>query len=151
VTPGFSLRPATEADFEPLLDLSIRVMRDHLERLGRYDPERRRARMRGAFEGGGMQVIGRDARTIGCIGIEPAADPVDLHSLYLEPACQGRGLGAAILAHVLSRHPGRGFRIEVLKQSPARRFWERHGFVLVDEQPYDWVLARPSIGAAPGS
>jgi GNAT superfamily N-acetyltransferase len=122
-------------------------MRDHLERLGRYDPERRRSRMRAAFEGGGMQVIALEGRGVGCIGIEPGSDLVDLHSLYLEPDCQGRGLGAAILDLVLSLHPGRGFRIEVLKQSPARRFWERHGFVLVDEQPYDWILARPPPGA----
>jgi GNAT superfamily N-acetyltransferase len=142
VTPAFSLRPAAEADFEALLDLSIRVMREHLDRLGRYDPARRRARMRAAFEGGGIQVIEGDS-TLGCIGIEPGAAAVELHSLYLEPDQQGHGLGAAIVSHILAQHPGQAFRVEVLKQSPARRFWERQGFVLVDEQPYDWVLARP--------
>ncbi len=138
----FVFRPATGADFEALLDLSIRVMRPHLERVGRYDPARRRARMEAAFAGGGMLVIEDQGRPIGCIGLEPWPESVDLHSLYLEPDLQGRGLGAAVVAQALARHPGRTFAIEVLKDSPARRFWERQGFVLVGEQPYDWVMAR---------
>jgi GNAT superfamily N-acetyltransferase len=150
VTPAFSLRPAAEADFESLLDLSIRVMQPHLERIGRYDPARRRARLRAAFEGGGMHVIAMRGRTAGCIGIEPGPEGVELHSLYLEPALQGQGLGAAVVAQVLASAPSATFRIEVLKQSPARRFWERQGFALVGEQPYDWVLARPAVASAPG-
>jgi len=139
----FAFRPATGADFEALLDLSVRVMRPHLERVGRWDPALRRARMEAAFAGGGMQVIEDQGQPIGCIGLEPGAKSVTLHSLYLEPERQGRGLGAAIVAQALALHPGRAFAIEVLKQSPARRFWERQGFVLVGEQPYDWVMARP--------
>ncbi len=139
----FGFRPATGADFEALLDLSIRVMRPHLERVGRWDPARRRARMEAAFAGGGMWVIEDDGLPIGCIGLEPGAEAVDLHSLYLEPDRQGRGLGAAVVAQALARHPGRRFAIEVLKKSPARRFWERQGFVLVGEQPFDWLMERP--------
>ncbi|EDP64859.1 hypothetical protein BAL199_05344 [alpha proteobacterium BAL199] len=36
-------QPATEADFERLLELRIRVLRPHLERVGRFDPARARA------------------------------------------------------------------------------------------------------------
>jgi GNAT superfamily N-acetyltransferase len=140
----FRFRPATEADFAPLLDLSIRVMRAHLERVGRYDPARRRARMQAAFDAGGMQVIEAEGRFAGCIGIEAGEAVVELHSLYIEPSLQGQGFGAAIVRHVLARNPGRIWRIEVLKQSPARRFWERLGFVLTGEQPFDWVLERPA-------
>lgn len=138
-----AFRPATGADFEALLDLSIRVMRPHLERVGRWDPARRRARMEAAFVGGGMRVIEDEGQVLGCIGFEPGPEAVDLHSLYLEPELQGRGLGAAIVAQALALHPGRRFAIEVLKDSPARRFWERQGFALVGEQPFDWVMARP--------
>lgn len=48
--PPFRFHPAAEADFERLLDLSIRVLRADLERVGRWDPERRRARMRESFD-----------------------------------------------------------------------------------------------------
>lgn len=139
----FAFRPAIGPDFEALLDLSIRVMRPHLERAGRWDPARRRARMEAAFAGGGMLVIEDQGQTLGCIGLEPGAEAVNLHSLYLEPAWQGRGLGAAVVAQALVLHPGRRCAIAVLKDSPARRFWERQGFVLVGEQPYDWVMEHP--------
>jgi GNAT superfamily N-acetyltransferase len=99
--------------------------------------------MEAAFAGGGMWVIEDDGLPIGCIGLEPGAEAVNLHSLYLELDRQGRGLGAAVVAQALARHPGRRFAIEVLKKSPARRFWERQGFVLVGEQPFDWLMERP--------
>lgn len=141
---AFRLRPAAEADFEPMLALSIRVMRPHLERIGRYDPDRRRVRMRKQFDAGILNVIEAEGAMIGCVGIEQGSEAVEIHSLFLEPGCQGRGLGQAVFHAIQAAHPGRAFTIEVLKESPARRFWERLGFAVIGEQPFDWVLHRPA-------
>ncbi len=141
-----ALRPAVEADFEPLLDLSVRVLRADLERLGRFLLERRRARMRAVFEAGELRVIDRDGARLGCIGVATAADHIVLHSVYVEPAAQGQGLGAAAVASALAGLPALAVRIEVLRESPAHRFWERLGFVRVGEQGVDWLYERP--GAA---
>ncbi|SFK43476.1 GNAT family N-acetyltransferase [Falsiroseomonas stagni] len=141
---AFRLRPAAEADFEPMLALSIRVMRPHLERIGRYDPDRRRARMRKQFDAGILNVIEADGAMLGCVGIEQGGDAIEIHSLFLAPEAQGRGLGVAVFRAIQATHPGRAFAIEVLKESPARRFWERLGFVVTGEQPFDWVLHRPA-------
>ncbi|WP_270933433.1 GNAT family N-acetyltransferase [Falsiroseomonas oryzae] len=135
-------RPATEADFDHVLDLSIRTMRAHLERIGRFDPARRRARMRQHFEARSLRLIERDGTVIGCLGLYDRGDRMELHSFFLEPALQGRGVGAEVFAALRASHPGRGWWIEVLKESPARRFWERQGFVLVGEQPHDWIMER---------
>lgn len=137
-------RPATEAEFEDILDLSIRTMRAHLERIGRYDPDRRRARMRQHLEAGSLRLIERDGPVLGCVGLYDRGARMELHSFFLEPALQNRGLGAEIFAALRAAHPGRGWWIEVLKESPARRFWERQGFVLTGEQPFDWILERPA-------
>jgi N-acetylglutamate synthase-like GNAT family acetyltransferase len=139
---GFRLRRATEADFEPVLALSIRVMREHLERVGRFDPERRRDRMRAQFDAGILRIIEQNGTMAGCIGLDSKRDVVEVHSLFLDAHTQRRGLGAAIIRAVLAAHPGRVFRIEVLKESPARRFWERHGFVLTGETEFDWQMER---------
>jgi GNAT superfamily N-acetyltransferase len=139
-----ALRPATEADFEPLLDLSVRVLRADLERLDRFMLERRRARMRAVFDVGELRVIEQAGARIGCLGISPAADHVTLHSVYLEPAFQGRGLGAAAVAAALAGLPALPLRIEVLRESPAHRFWERLGFVRVGEEGVDWLYERPA-------
>lgn len=125
-----------------MLALSIRVMREHLERLGRFDPERRRARMRRQFDAEILHVIERDATMLGCIGVEDRGEAVEIHSLFLDVHAQRRGLGEAVFRAILAEHPGRVFRLEVLKQSPARRFWERQGFRLTGEAEFDWLMER---------
>ncbi len=127
-----------------MLALSIRVMREHLERLGRFDPARRRARMRRQFDAGILHIIEQDGAMAGCIGVEDGPGAVEIHSLFLDAHAQGRGLGEAVFRAILARHPGRPFRIEVLKQSPARRFWERQGFALVGQAEFDWLMHRPA-------
>jgi ribosomal protein S18 acetylase RimI-like enzyme len=139
---AFSLRPATEADFEPVLALSIRVMREHLERIGRFDPDRRRSRMRLPFDAGILRIIEQDGAMAGCVGVLPRDAWVEIHSLFLDTHAQGRGLGEAVFRLILAEHPGRILRLEVVKQSPARRFWERQGFVLTGEAEFDWLMER---------
>jgi N-acetylglutamate synthase-like GNAT family acetyltransferase len=141
---AIGFRPATEADFEGILDLSARTMREHLERIGRFDPERRRARMRKHLEAGSLQLIERGTERLGCLGLYPRGEALELHSVFLEPALQGRGLGAEVFAALRARHPGRAWWIEVLKESPARRFWERQGFALTGSTEFDWILERPA-------
>lgn len=148
VSQGFTLRAATEADFEPLLALSIRAMRADLERIGRFDPDRRRARMRAGFDPSVLRVIESDGAIVGCIAVAPAPDHVEIHSFYLDPPVQGRGLGTSVLRAVMAPYGGLPWRIEVVKQSPALEFWKRQGFRAVAEQEFDWACERPpSLGA----
>jgi N-acetylglutamate synthase-like GNAT family acetyltransferase len=149
VTPAVVLRPAGEEDFEPLLDLSVRVLRADLERLDRFMLSRRRARMRAVFDAGELRVIEQDGQRAGCIGLACGANHLVLHSVYLEPALQGRGLGAAAVAAALDGAPALPVRIEVLRDSRAHRFWERLGFLRVGEDGVDWLYERPAgLGAA---
>ena len=150
---AFTLRPVGEADFEPLLDLSIRVLRADLDRVGRFDPDRRRNRMRAGFDPATLSAIECEGRLAGCIAAVPAADHVEVHSFYLDSDMQGRGLGAAVFAAIAARHPGLPLRIEVLKGSAVHRFWEKQGFVRTGEQAFDWLYERPPSlgGAAPAA
>lgn len=148
MTPAFRLRPVEEADFEPLLDLSIRVLRADLDRVLRFDPARRAARMRAIFDPATLSVVEVDGARAGCIGCVPRDEHVEVHSFYLEPALQGRGLGAAVLAAVLAPHAGLPVRIEVLKGAPVHRFWEGQGFVRTGEQDHDWLYEWPACSRA---
>lgn len=60
--------PVSEADFEPLLALRIDVMREHLERVFRYRPERARRIFRKHFDEPGLRLILVGDDVAGCVG-----------------------------------------------------------------------------------
>jgi GNAT superfamily N-acetyltransferase len=60
-------------------------------------------------------------------------EPAELEHLYVAPEAQGRGVGAALLDHAKALRPG-GFELWVFQANrDARRFYERHGCVLLYE------------------
>jgi GNAT superfamily N-acetyltransferase len=140
--------PASEVDFERLLALRIEVMRPHLERLGRYHPDRARARFREAFEPAHFRLIEVDGAFAGCVSLTAEADHYELGQFYLSPSLQGRGIGGKVLDLLLAETDAAGLpvRLHVLKQSPAARLYERHGFVRTHDEEWDIFYER----AAPG-
>jgi len=142
---GVRFRPLAEADFEWFLDLSVRCLRQQLEAIGRWDPVRRRSRARAGFETGEIRVIERGGTAIGTAALARRGGHAEIHSFYLDPSEQGRGLGAAILRVLLAEAAGLPVHLEVLKQSPAARLYERAGFVRTAEQDYDWLYVLPAL------
>lgn len=137
---------ASEADFERLLALRVQVMRPHLERIGRFQPERARSRFREAFDPAHMRLIAIDGAFAGCVSLKAEAGFYELGQFYLAPEHQGRGTGGAILARLLAETDAAGLpvRLNVLKQSPAARLYERHGFVRTHEEEWDVFYERPA-------
>lgn len=150
--PVFTFAPAREDDFERLLALRLLVMREHLERLGRFDPARARERFRGSFVAEHMRLINVGEDLAGCVALLPDQTGLELSNFYLQPDRQGQGLGGAVLTAILNEADGAGRRmhLQVLKRSPAIRFYERHGFAKTHEDDWDLFLARePRAGAWP--
>ncbi|MFI5001829.1 MAG: GNAT family N-acetyltransferase [Reyranellales bacterium] len=136
--------PASEAHFEPLLALRVEVMRDHLERVGRFTPERSRRVFRGYFDEPGLRLVLVGDEVAGCVAFRVGAGFITIDSFYLAGRFQNRGLGADILKALLAEADalGKPVRLEVLKQSPADRFYQRHGFVRVGEGEHDVLFER---------
>ena len=137
---------ASVADFERLLALRVQVMRPHLERIGRYHPERAWARFREAFDPAHMRLILLDGVLAGCVSLKAETGFYELGQFYLAPEHQGRGTGGAVLARLLAETDAAGLpvRLNVLKQSPAARLYERHGFVRTHEEEWDVFYERPA-------
>ncbi|MEV3855850.1 GNAT family N-acetyltransferase [Streptomyces sp. NPDC050095] len=150
----WSLRPARPADVEAIAELRAVVLRPDLERLGRYDPQRVRTRLRDSFAPGHTSVVEVDGVFAGCVTLRPDGDELWLEHFYLAPEVQGRGLGSAVLAAVLGRADAqaRTVRLDVLRGSAARRLYERHGFRVETEDPVDVFMIRtPPVEAAPAA
>lgn len=61
-----------------------------------------------------------------------ALSPGWIDQLYLDPAFRGRGIGDLFVDLAKERHPG-GLQLWTFQvNGPARRFYERHGFVVVE-------------------
>lgn len=139
MTPPIAFRAATEADFETLLALRIRVLRPHLERVGRFDPERARRYFREGYDPSSLRLIDVGGEFAGCVALKPDGDGLVLEHFYLDGTVQGRGIGSAVLRLLLAEADAAGLpvRLGVLKGSPAARLYQRHGFVWTHEAPYD--------------
>jgi GNAT superfamily N-acetyltransferase len=137
--------PVSEADFEPLLALRIDVMREHLERVFRYKPERARRIFREHFDEPGLRLILIGDETAGCVGFRIGDAEIKIDSFYLARRYHNSGLGTAILKVLLAEADVLGLpvQLDVLHGSPADRFYERHGFVKFDEDDIEAHYERP--------
>ena len=84
-TPVF-LHEAFATDFERLLSLRVRVQREHLERLGRFTPERARARFKTTYRPDDTRLIFVDQSFAGCISCFLQGDAWELGHFYIEPS-----------------------------------------------------------------
>ncbi|WP_165450166.1 GNAT family N-acetyltransferase [Arthrobacter sp. TS-15] len=141
----FVLRPTVATDASWIAELRAVVMRPDLERLQRFDPVRVRERFLKGFQPEHTYIIHSDGVDAGVIAIRPEPDSRWIEHFYVAPAHQGKGLGGAVLRHVMSATVDeRPFRLDVLQGSPARRLYERHGFVLESEDPVDVFMVAPA-------
>ncbi|MFD8733888.1 GNAT family N-acetyltransferase [Streptomyces sp. NPDC059618] len=149
----WDLRPASLRDLEAVVELRAVVMRPDLERLGRYDPDRVRRRLRDAFDPSHTWVIEVGGTFAGSVALRPAQDARWFEHFYLAPGLQGRGIGSDVLRTLLERcdRDGVRVRLDVLQGSPARRLYERYGFSVESEDPVDVFMVRePPPVSEPG-
>jgi GNAT superfamily N-acetyltransferase len=142
---AFSFAPAHEADFERLFEIRLLAMRPSLERIGRFDTERARVRFRNAFRPEHTRLIlDPGGQLIGCVAFGPHDGALLLEHFYLVPEAQGGGIGSAILQRLLDEADAsaKAIRLDVLRESDARRFYERHGFVETHRDQFDIYLER---------
>lgn len=144
----FTLEPVQRADFEALLALRLRAMRESLERLGRYDEQRARERLAANFDPAHTQHIVVDGRRIGFVVLKPLSHALRLDHLYIDPPAQDQGIGHQVLAAICADADERLLPVELcaLKGSDANRFYLRHGFVAVGEGDWDIDYLRQPQG-----
>ena len=137
--------PVVPEDFEALAALREAALRESLERLGIFDKERSRTRLRGQFWPEYMRHIVDDGTRVGLLTLKPEGDALKLQHLYLAPGSQGQGFGAWALEQVKAeaQAEGRDVKLEALKQSDANRFYLRHAFVLEGEEEFDLLYRWP--------
>jgi ribosomal protein S18 acetylase RimI-like enzyme len=158
---SFEIRPATPAEFPAIADLCVAAYAAFLVGDDHYVATLRNAARR-AVEA--ELLVAVDTDVLGTVTFVPEGGPfgeiagpdeTEFRMLAVSPAAQGRGVGTALLQHVIEASAGRE-RV-VCSSRPdmraAHRIYERFGFTRAPER--DWspvpgvdliAFVRPSAG-----
>lgn len=138
-----TMHQAVQEDVERLAELRALVLYDDLNRLKRYDEVKVRERFRNTFDPEYTWIIEVEGALVGCVALKPKFEEMLLEHFYIHPDYQGRQIGSQVLNMLLKRDEVRGRRVtlNVLQGSPARRLYERFGFVLDSEDEVDVFMS----------
>ncbi len=142
--PEFTFGPASVSDLETLVALKALAMRESLERVDRFLPERARARFIKDFRPEHTRLIRVGQTLAGCVAFGPRAHGWEIEHFYLDPAFQGAGLGGAVMVSLLGEADAAGLAVHltVLRDSDANRFYARFGFLEVGREGVDIFYRR---------
>jgi GNAT superfamily N-acetyltransferase len=133
---SLNIRPAVAADAPALADLYLAARKTHIAfaPLAHGDDEVRHWIAQVLLPDGGTWLIEDDEAGQALGMLSHSVDDAGMawiDQLYLRPDRVGEGLGARLLAHTLARLP-RPLRLYTFQANAgARRFYERHGFVVI--------------------
>jgi predicted N-acetyltransferase YhbS len=141
---AFAFAPASPDDLERLVALRIAAMREGLERVGVFTPERGRQWMVDRFRPDHTRLILVDGAMVGCVALWPLeTGDLWLSQFYIDPAHQGRGLGGAVMRRLLAEAAA-PIRLSALVGSPSNRLYLRHGFVETHRDEIEIYYRRPA-------
>ena len=150
--PVIRLESACDDDASALAELRALAMRESLERVGRFDAQRVRDRLLAEFSAVHTRHICADGRRVGFVVVRPRDEGLLLDHLYVLPSAQGLGVGAAVLRMIFAEADAQEklLRVGALKESDSNRFYERHGFELVEVGEWDNYYVRQAIAGGRG-
>jgi ribosomal protein S18 acetylase RimI-like enzyme len=148
VAMAYDLRAATGEDRAFLYRLHVAALKEYVERTWGWDDADQAARFERRFDPQAYQVVVVGGRDIGAIQVERRDREIALNNIQVLPAFQGRGIGTAVICDLQAEARARGavLSLQVLKVNPARKLYERLGFVVVGETATHYqMIARDEL------
>jgi ribosomal protein S18 acetylase RimI-like enzyme len=139
----YTLRPATDADYDYLYQLHVASLRAAVEATWGWDDAFQEEHFRSHWETANRQIIVVDGVDIGTITLKISPIECFLALIEIHPDHQGQGIGSAVISDILADAHSRGLPVSlhVLKASPrAKRLYERFGFQVVEEREERYVM-----------
>lgn len=133
--PAFSLRPPRAEEYEQLYALHRAAMGDYIVRTwGPWDDAQQRGYLDDRYAKGNMLVVEVEGEIAGIFEHEKRGHALFLANIEFLPAYQGRGIGTVLVRGLIADAVTRGLSVEltVLRVNPARRLYERLGFIEYD-------------------
>ena len=145
----YALRAVTDHDDAWLYQLNAATMREYAEQTyGPWDEAAARRIFASRWDLSSMRIIVVGGEDAGLLDLRRHPDGLEVAQIKILPPFQRRGLGTAILTDILrdTHQRGQSVILRVLKVNPARRLYERLGFVVTGETDTHFLMAaRPGI------
>jgi ribosomal protein S18 acetylase RimI-like enzyme len=155
---NYSLRSGTAADLEFALALNWISTQRYATEMPGWNEATSREEMQRRWAADPYQIIQVDDRRAGILFVTERNGLRVLKHIELLPEFQGRGIGTAVIGDVIAaaHRDGLGITLYVLTANPARRLYERFGFVVTETVDtglygvkYRMDLATPISSPAP--
>lgn len=127
------MMPVEDSDY--LYNLCEITMRVYVEEVwGSWNESETRKHLSDALNRGVVESILENGLRIGAVSVEKHGSHYQLEQIYIEPSHQNRGLGETVVKKVIAKAviDSLPVKLRVLRPNPAKRLYERLGFVVSD-------------------
>ncbi len=140
------LRPVRAEDYRFAWRLYAEGIRPYAAAYMAWVDAEQEARFESRYKPGSTWVIRRDGTDVGWMELHEIDEELRLNQLYVAATQQRKGIGSQVMRQVLakSRETGKPVALNVLKNNPARRLYERFGFTVVGENEMKFFMTRPT-------
>ncbi len=125
----YSLRKAKKEDFDFLRTLHRLTLKPYVEEIWGWDETFQLKIFRDRFNPEKIQIVQSSGKDIGVLEIEKKEKEIFLANFLLLPDYQNKGIGSQILKDIIHEANGLPITLSVLRPNPAKKFYERLGFV----------------------
>lgn len=135
------IQQTIDADIESLVALRIEAMRPSLKAVGRFDPQRARERFLANYSAENTYKVLSEGQLVAFFVWYIDQDYIWLSHLYVDPLFQGNKVGEFVIEHIkaIAKQENRNIRLRALKQSRANHFYQKLGFIKIEEEEWDFI------------
>ena len=147
-----SYRLATNDDYDFLYALHVVAMRAYVEPLWGWEETWQQEYFARKFDPRRYQIIQVEGQDAGVVVVELRENKFYIALIELLPDFQGRGIGTAVISELSIQAQANNLpmMLHVLKSNdPARRLYEKLGFVVVGEEEHRFKMVKETASVTP--
>lgn len=129
------LQQASAEHYDFCLRLFLQTMRPYMQELDVWDEEEQRSSFATQWKVEEVRIMSVDGNDAGWLQVAELPAEIRLQKFFILPEYQRSGIGSEVLSRLLAiwRPTGKKIVLRVLKNNPARKFYERLGFSVIAE------------------
>ena len=141
------LREATQEDIDRCFDIKKQSFGDYVDQVWGWEDDLQRRLHEKEFDPAKTRIIQLDGRVIGLLVVRTEDGSDWISQIYVLPMFQNKGYGTRVIQTVIreAKEAERSVKLQVLKINPAKKLYERLGFVVTGTNGPHHVMERKTI------